>query len=46
MMTGILSTIVFMGLLVIVSINHPFTGPVHIESDPLEKVLNNFGQTG
>ena len=46
MMTGILSTIVFMGLLVIVSINHPFTGPVHIESDPLEKVLNDFGQTG
>ena len=46
MMTGILSTIVFMGLLVIVSINHPFTGPVHIASDPLEKVLNNFGQTG
>ena len=44
--TGPLSTIVFMGLLVIVSINHPFTGPVHIESDPLEKVLNDFRQTG
>ena len=46
MMTGILSTIVFMGLLVIVSISHPFTGPVHIDSHPLEKVLNDFGQTG
>ena len=46
MMTGILSTIVFMGLLVMYCINHPFTGPVHIASDPLEKVLNNFGQTG
>jgi Protein of unknown function (DUF4239) len=44
MMTGILSTIVFMGLLVIVSINHPFTGPVHIDSDPLEKVLEDFGR--
>src|SRR6202035_3911865 len=30
MMTGILSVIVFLGLLVIVSIGHPFTGPVHV----------------
>jgi hypothetical protein len=45
MMTAILSTIVFMGLLVIVSINHPFTGPVHIESEPLERVLKDFGGT-
>lgn len=43
MMTGILSVIVFMGLLVIVSINHPFTGPVHIDSEPLEAVLGDFG---
>ncbi len=43
-MTGILSTIVFMGLLVIISINHPFTGPVHIDSAPLERVLNDFGR--
>jgi hypothetical protein len=42
MMTGILSVIVFMGLLVIVSIDHPFTGPVHIESAPLEQVLADF----
>ncbi len=46
MMTGILSTIVFMGLLVIVSINHPFTGPVHIDSEPLQKVLEDFGNGG
>lgn len=44
MMTGILSTIVFMGLLVIISIDHPFSGPVHIDSDPLEKVLLDFGR--
>jgi hypothetical protein len=44
MMTGILSTIVFMGLLVIVSINHPFTGPVHIDSDSLDRVLQDIGR--
>ena len=43
MMTGILSTLVFMSLLVIVSINHPFTGPVHVESEPLRAVLDEFG---
>jgi hypothetical protein len=44
LMTGILALIVFMGLFVIVSINHPFTGPVHIDSAPLEAVLVDFGQ--
>jgi Protein of unknown function (DUF4239) len=39
MMTGILSTIVFIGLLVIVSINYPFTGPVHVGTEPLQAVL-------
>ena len=42
LMTGILALIVFMGLFVIVSINHPFTGPVHIGSEPLEAVLADF----
>lgn len=42
MMTGILTVIVFMGLFVIVSIDHPFTGPVHIDSAPLETVLKDF----
>lgn len=42
MMTGILSVIVFMGLLVIVSIDHPFTGSVHVGSDPLQSVVNDF----
>ncbi len=43
LMTGILSVIVFMGLFVIVSIDHPFTGPVHIDSRPLQRVLQDFG---
>jgi hypothetical protein len=42
MMTGILSVIVFMGLLVIVSIDHPFTGSVHVGSDPLQSVVADF----
>ena len=42
MMTGVLSVLVFMGLLVIVSINHPFTGPAHIGSEPLQHVVEDF----
>jgi hypothetical protein len=42
LMSGILSIIVFMGLFVIVSIDHPFTGPVHVDSVPLERVLQDF----
>jgi hypothetical protein len=44
MMTGILSVVVFMSLFVIVSINHPFTGPVHVDSEPLRSVLEEFGR--
>jgi Na+/proline symporter len=43
-MTGILAVIVFMGLLVIVSFDHPFTGPVHVDAKPLQMVLDDFGQ--
>jgi hypothetical protein len=43
-MTGILAVIVFMGLLVIVSFDHPFTGPVHVDAEPLQVVLEDFGQ--
>ncbi len=43
MMTGILSVIVFMGLFVIVEINHPFTGPVHIDGEALAAVLQDLG---
>ncbi len=44
MMTGILSLVVFMSLFVIVSINHPFTGAVHVDSEPLQAVLEEFGR--
>jgi hypothetical protein len=42
LMTGVLSIIVFMGLFVIVAIDHPFTGPVHVGSGPLLQVLADF----
>jgi hypothetical protein len=45
LMTGILSIVVFMSLFVIVSINHPFTGPVHVDSEPLRDVLAEFGRS-
>jgi hypothetical protein len=38
-MTGILSVLVTMGLVVIISIDHPFTGPVYIHPDALALVL-------
>ena len=43
LMTGILTVIVFMGLFVIISIDHPFTGPVHVDSAPLQHVLEDLG---
>jgi Protein of unknown function (DUF4239) len=43
-MTGVLSVLVTMGLVVIISIDHPFTGPVHIHPDPLALVLEDFPQ--
>jgi len=43
-MTGVLSILVTMGLVVILSIDHPFTGPVFIHSDPLKSVLAEFGE--
>jgi hypothetical protein len=42
LMSGVLSVIVFMGLFVIVTIDHPFTGPVHVDAEPLERVLADF----
>ena len=38
-MTGILSVLVTTGLVVILSIDHPFTGPVYIHPEPLVSVL-------
>jgi hypothetical protein len=42
LMTGILSALVLLGLVVIISIDHPFTGAVHIAPDPIENVLADF----
>ena len=33
-----------MGLLVIVAIDHPFTGDVHVGSEPLQTVVEDFAQ--
>jgi hypothetical protein len=43
MMTGIRSVLVFMGLLVIVSIDYPFTA-VHIGGGPLQHVVEDFAR--
>jgi hypothetical protein len=40
-MTGVLSVLVTLGLVVIISIDHPFTGPVYIHPDPLALVLED-----
>ena len=45
LMTGVLSIIVFMGLFVIVSIDHPFKGPVHVGTEPLLQVLEDFSDS-
>ena len=39
MMTGILSVLVFVSLLLIVSFNHPFTGLVHVGNEPLQHAI-------
>jgi Protein of unknown function (DUF4239) len=41
-MTGVLSVLVTMGLVVIISIDHPFTGPVYIHPDALALVLSDY----
>ncbi|KLK90810.1 hypothetical protein AA309_23735 [Microvirga vignae] len=43
MMTGILTFLIFSGLLVIIAINHPFAGPVRVDPEPLLAVLEDFG---
>src|SRR5271156_6451053 len=43
-MTGVLSLLVTVGLVVILSIDHPFTGPVFIHPDPRASVLAEFGE--
>ena len=43
LMTGALSALTFMALFVIVEIDHPFTGPSYVRSDPLKDVLQENG---
>jgi hypothetical protein len=43
-MTGVLSLLLTLGLVVIISLDHPFTGPVYIHSDALSGVLEEFGK--
>jgi len=43
-MTGVLSVLVTMGLVVIISLDHPFAGSLSIHPDPLVLVLSDFRQ--
>jgi hypothetical protein len=43
LMTGALSLLIFSALLVIVAIDHPFSGSVRVDSEPLEAVLADLG---
>ena len=43
-MTGVLSLLVTLGRVVIISVDHPFTGPVYIHPDALATVLEEFGK--
>jgi hypothetical protein len=42
LMTGILSALTFTALFAIVQIDHPFTGPSTVSSEPLKHVLEDF----
>jgi hypothetical protein len=43
-MTAILSIVLTSGLVVIISLDHPFSGPVHIAPESLESVLANASE--
>jgi hypothetical protein len=43
LMTVLLSALIFMVLLVIVSIDHPFTGDVSVQPEPFIQALHEFG---
>ena len=42
LMTGVLSVLIFSGLLVIIAIDHPFVGSVKVRSEALVVVLEDF----
>lgn len=41
-MTGALSFIIFLGLFVILSYDHPFTGEVSVDPHPIHRLIENF----
>ena len=41
-MIGILAAMIFMSLLMIISFDHPFTGPVHIGPEALKDLLKRY----
>ena len=43
LMTAMLALVMFMGLFVVVCIEHPFTGPVRVTPEPLLLALEGFG---
>jgi hypothetical protein len=43
LMTGVLSLLIFSGLLVIVAVDHPYAGPVKLQPEALLAVLEDFG---
>lgn len=45
LMTGMLSILVFSGLLTIIAIDHPFAGTVKVGPEALAAVLEDFGRT-
>jgi hypothetical protein len=42
MMTGILSILLFFGLLIVVSFDHPFSGSVRVTTAAFDAVMNDF----
>ena len=45
LMTGILTAMIFMSLLITLSFEHPFTGPVHVGPEPLKDLLKTFAHS-
>jgi hypothetical protein len=43
LMTGVLSLLIFSGLLVIIAIDHPYAGPVRVQPEALLAVLEDVG---
>ncbi len=45
LMTGALSVVIFLGLLTIIAIDHPFAGSIKVMPEPFEAVLSDFGES-